>query len=88
MTTAPKRTSDEAVQAATGKTWVEWFLILDDAGSVHRTHAETAKWLADVEDVPSWWSQMITVEYERARGLKKVNEAIPTIRSPRPMASR
>lgn len=69
-----KRTSDEAVKAATGKNWAEWFTILDDAGSVHREHKEIARWLADVEKVPPWWSQMVTVEYERARGLRKIHE--------------
>lgn len=70
----PQRMSDEAVKEATGKTWPEWFAILDDAGSVHRKHKEIAQWLADVHGVAPWWCQMVTVEYERARGLRKVHQ--------------
>ncbi len=32
MSTWPARVSDEAVSAATGKDWSEWFAVLDEEG--------------------------------------------------------
>lgn len=50
MATATKaakgpRMSDEAVKAKTGKTWKEWFTILDKAGATKMTHQEIVKLL-------------------------------------------
>jgi len=60
--------SDAAVKARTGKDWAAWFALLDRAGAPQLTHREIAHLLATRHRVPSWWSQMVTVEYERARG--------------------
>jgi hypothetical protein len=39
------------------------------------SHSEIAKWLAESGAVESgWWAQMVTVGYEQARGMRKVNE--------------
>ena len=37
-----ERMSDAAVQAKTGKTWPEWFAVLDKAGAAKMTHKEIA----------------------------------------------
>jgi len=63
-------TSDEAVQAATGRSYDGWFALLDAAGMVSRKHGEIATELTDEHGVDSWWAQTITVGYERARGLR------------------
>ena len=34
------------------------------------THADIAAMLSETYKVPGWWSQMVTVEYERSRGLR------------------
>ena len=68
-TTAP-RMSDEAVQAKTGKTWKEWFAILDRAGARKLRHQEIVKYLSAEQGVGPWWQQMVTVTYEQARGLR------------------
>jgi hypothetical protein len=62
--------SDAAVKAPTGKDWSGWFKALDKAGAAQLSHHEIAQLLARRHHVPSWWSQMVTVEYERARGLR------------------
>ena len=67
--------SDEAVKARTGKSWKQWFAILDRAGSREKPHREIARWLAAHHDVGGWWSQTITVRYEQARGLRVVGQA-------------
>ncbi len=63
--------SPEAVRRATGKTSEEWFVILDAAGAQSLAHREIALLLRVDHQVAHWWSQHITVEYERARGLRE-----------------
>jgi uncharacterized protein YndB with AHSA1/START domain len=62
--------SDEAVKAKTGKTWKEWFALLDRAGAKKMTHQEIATHLYTKSDVGPWWGQMVTVTYEQERGLR------------------
>ena len=66
--------SDDAVKARTGKTWVEWFAILDAAGASKMTHPQIATYLSTEQAVPDWWSQMVTVTYEKARGLREQHQ--------------
>ncbi len=66
--------SDAAVAAKTGRPWREWFRVLDGWGAASKTHPEIARYLAEARGVPPWWSQMITVHYERARGMRVVGE--------------
>jgi hypothetical protein len=68
------RSSDEAVKAKTGKAWADWFKILDKAGAKKLTHQEIWKYLKEKQDVGPWWSQMVAVEYERARGLRELHQ--------------
>jgi hypothetical protein len=62
--------SDAAVKARTGKDWAGWFGTLDKAGAAKLKHPQIAQLLHEKHGVPGWWSQMVTVEYERARGLR------------------
>lgn len=64
--------SDAAVAAKTGKTWPQWFALLDKAGAKALPHRDIARMLHEKHGVPGWWSQMVTVEYERARGKRAV----------------
>ena len=68
------RMSDEAVEAKTGKTWSRWFKHLDAAGAKKMTHQEIVAHLRDKHDVRPWWTQMVAVTYEQARGLREVHE--------------
>lgn len=63
--------SDTAVQARTGKTWGEWFALLDAAGARRMNHKEIAAHLYDPLGCPGWWNQMVAVEYEQERGLRE-----------------
>lgn len=69
-----RRMNDVAVAAKTGKKWSEWFRTLDKAGARKMRHREIAALLHAKHKVPSWWSQTVTVEYERARGLRDVHQ--------------
>lgn len=66
--------SDDAVQAKTGKTWSEWFKILDNANGTKMNHKEIVAYLKDNFRLGSWWQQMVTVTYEQERGMRKVHE--------------
>lgn len=68
--------SDEAVKAKTGRDWAQWFKLLDKAGASKMTHKEIAAHVHDELDCPPWWSQMVTVGYERARGQRKKHETV------------
>jgi hypothetical protein len=66
-----KRMSDEAVKERSGKTWAEWFKILDKAGAKKMPHHEISAYLHEKQGVGPWWRQMIAVDYEHARGLRE-----------------
>jgi uncharacterized protein YndB with AHSA1/START domain len=68
------RMSDAAVQSKTGKTWKEWFAILDQAGARKMNHQEIVKYLNTKQGVGPWWQQMVTVTYEQARGLREKHQ--------------
>jgi uncharacterized protein YndB with AHSA1/START domain len=69
-------TSDEEIRRRTGRGWEEWFDLLDDWGAAERTHRETARWLAGVQDAHplAWNVQAVVGSYERTRGLREVGE--------------
>lgn len=71
---AASSVSDEAVKAKTGKTWKQWFAVLDKASGQSLSHKDIVTVLEDKHGVPPWWCQMVTVEYERARGLRARHE--------------
>ena len=62
--------ADEAMVRATGRGHAEWFAILDAWGATDHTHTEIARWLNETHATPGWWTQNLTVAYERARGLR------------------
>lgn len=64
----------DAVMRATGRAWEEWLRVLDRAGAKAMPHKDIALLLSRKFLVPDWWSQMVTVGYEQARGLRAVNE--------------
>lgn len=66
--------SDEAVAARTGRSWPAWVQVLDGIGSREKPHREIAAWLKDHEGLEAWWSQTVTVGYERIRGLREIGQ--------------
>jgi hypothetical protein len=62
--------SDDVLRASTGRTWDEWFALLDRWGAAERPHPEIARWLNQEHGVDGWWAQGVTVGYEQARGLR------------------
>lgn len=65
--------SDEAVQKQTGRTWAAWVETLDAFGAKEKPHRDVAAYVSSL-GVPAWWSQTVTVGYERIRGLRAVGQ--------------
>lgn len=69
-TISPIRRSDEPVLNNTGRTWDEWFKLLDKWGAKNMKHPEIARWLSEEHQVDGWWAQSVTVAYEQERGMR------------------
>ena len=67
----PLSVSDEAMVRGTGRSHEEWFSVLDAWGATEHRHPEIARWLQETHGVGGWWAQSITVDYERARGMRQ-----------------
>lgn len=66
--------NDTPVMRATGKELHEWFEILDGHEARDLPHKEIAKLLATEYGVPGWWSQNVTVEYEKHIGRRETGQ--------------
>lgn len=67
--------SSAAVAKATGHGWDFWLSALDKAGAARLAHKDIVKILYDQLGLrKNWWVQMVTVGYEQARGLRKLNQ--------------
>ena len=58
----------------TGHGLEHWFGVLDAFDAATKGHTAAARHLRDEHSVSAWYSQGITVAYERARGLRAVNQ--------------
>ena len=66
--------SSDAVRAKTGKTWAQWFALLDLARARAMSHREIVAVLSSKHDLGPWWRQMVAVGYEQAKGLRAKHE--------------
>ena len=69
---------DEALRAATGKSWSEWLALLDAAGAAKQALDHQRIWALAMQSLPdaaAWWGQMVSVGYERVRGLREKHES-------------
>ncbi len=68
------RVGDEAVLKATGKDWAAWCAALDAVGAHTMAHSDIARLVMERFRLGPWWSQMVTVGYEQARGLREKHQ--------------
>ncbi len=66
--------SDEVMRERTGRTWPAWVEVLDAAGCAAWPHRDIAAHVHEQLGVPGWWSQTVTVGYERLKGLREVGQ--------------
>ena len=62
---------DDVIKEKTGCTWELWVKALDYSRAYELSHREIAKLVKEKWDTPSWWTQMVTVGYERIKGLRE-----------------
>ncbi|HEY1536670.1 MAG TPA: hypothetical protein VGF76_21765 [Polyangiaceae bacterium] len=67
--------SSDAVARRTGKSWAQWFQLLDAAGAAQLDHKGIVAVLAQRHGVGPWWQQMVTSAYEQARGKRETQTA-------------
>lgn len=65
---------DAAVSKATGRTWDAWFAVLEEHGARSLPHPDIARLLHDEYGVPGWWSQNVTVAYEKSIGRRETGQ--------------
>ncbi len=75
-TTAKGAVSDRKVRERTGHGLDHWFAVLDRFGAAEQGHTKAARHLHQDHGVDGWYSQGITVSYERARGLRVLNQRV------------
>ena len=64
--------SDAKAIEKTGHGLAHWYGVLDAFDAAKKGHTMAARHLREDHKVPPWYSQGITVAYERARGLRAV----------------
>ena len=62
--------SDDVIKQKTGCTWERWVKSLDYYGADKMSHSDIAALVSEKYKVPSWWTQTVTVGYERIKGLR------------------
>jgi len=62
--------SDEVLKAKTGCTWERWVGVLDYYRADKMTHRDIAALVNKKFKIEGWWSQAVTVGYERIKGLR------------------
>ena len=62
--------SDAVIKEKTGCTWERWVKALDYHGAEQMSHRDIATLVSEKYKVPSWWTQTVTVGYERIKGLR------------------
>jgi hypothetical protein len=63
--------SDAVIKEKTGCNWARWVKSLDYHGAATMSHSDIARLVSEKYKVPSWWTQTVTVGYERIRGLRE-----------------
>ena len=62
--------SDAKLKESTGCTWQRWVRALDRHGAESMPHRGIATLVREKYKTDSWWSQTVTVGYERIKGLR------------------
>ena len=62
--------SDGALKEKTGCTWERWVHALDRHGAAEMSHRDIAALVNAKYKIDGWWSQTVTVGYERIKGLR------------------
>ena len=61
---------DDVIREKTGRTWEEWATTLDSHRAHEMAHRDIALLVSERYGVADWWTQTVTVGYERIKGLR------------------
>ena len=75
---AGREVSDDAVRAATGRSWDEWEAELDARDAAGLSHREIVALLADGLVESGWWRQSVATTYEKRKGARVVGQTADT----------
>jgi hypothetical protein len=65
---------DATIEARTGCSWERWVWALDQAGAKDWSHRAIAQHVRQRYKTPMWWTQAVTVGYERIKGLRAAGQ--------------
>jgi hypothetical protein len=68
--------AEARIRERTGHDLDHWYAVLDAFGAAQKGHTASARHLAKDHGVEGWYTQAITVSYERARGLRAKNQRL------------
>jgi hypothetical protein len=68
--------ADETIVAKTGRTWEQWVRELDSHNAIEKPHGEIARLVNQEYGVDGWWSQSVTVGYERIKGRRGLGQRL------------
>ena len=71
----PRHQGEASLIDKTGHGLDHWFAVLDAFDRAKKGHTAAAAHLYEVHGVPGWHAQMVTVAYERERGLRAMNQS-------------
>jgi hypothetical protein len=66
--------SDAAIEKRTGCTWEKWVFVLDHARAFEWSHRAIAEYINKTWKTGDWWTQAVTVGYERIKGLRDIGQ--------------
>jgi hypothetical protein len=68
--------SNDKIKQQTGHTWTDWVRLLDHHGAETMRHRDIARLVHEQYNVNGWWSQTVTVGYERLKGRRERGQRI------------
>ena len=66
--------TDASIKKATGCTWESWVHALDYVRAYEWSHRAIAEYVNDKFKTGDWWTQTVTVGYERIKGLRAIGQ--------------
>jgi uncharacterized protein YndB with AHSA1/START domain len=66
--------SNATIKAKTGCDWKKWTDALDYVRAHEWTHTEIARYVREKFKISGWWSQSVTVGYERIKKLRAIGQ--------------
>ena len=65
---------DDVILEKTGRTWEQWVRELDRHRAHEMAHRDIARLVSGTYGVAMWWTQTVTVGYERIKGLRAIGQ--------------